>query len=67
MQITHPGTCFAHPGRCIVLWAGCVSEFTLQLQGGIDSVKINTPPPWKKECHLLSCPGQLKRATYVEI
>ena len=53
MQITHPGTCIAHPGRCIVLWGGCVSEFTLQLQGGIDSVKINTPPPWKKEWWVL--------------
>ena len=51
MEITHPGTCIAHPGRCIVLWGGCVLEFTLQLQGGIDSVKINTPPPWIKECH----------------
>ena len=30
-----------------VLWGGCVSEFTLLLQGGIYSVKINTPPPWK--------------------
>ena len=49
MEITHPGTCIAHPGRCIVLWGGCVLEFTLQLQGGIDSVKINTPPQWKKE------------------
>ena len=28
----------------------CVSEFTLLLQGCIDSDKINTPPPWKKEC-----------------
>ena len=49
MEITHPGTCIAHPGKCIVMWGGCVSEFTLQLLGGIDSVKINTPPPWKKE------------------
>ena len=35
-----------------VLWGGCVSEFTLLLQGCIDSVKINTPPPWKKEWHI---------------
>ena len=54
MEITRPRTCNAHPGRCIVLWGGCVSEFTLQLQGGIDSVKINTPPPWKKECEFLA-------------
>ena len=57
MEITHPGTCIAHPGRCIVLWGGCVSGFTLQLQGGIDSVKINTPPPWKKEWALLGSLG----------
>ena len=35
-----------------VLWGGCVLEFTLLLQGCIDSVKINTPPPWKKECNI---------------
>ena len=49
MEITHPGTCIAHLGTCIVLWGGCISEITLQMLGGIDSGKINTPPPWKKE------------------
>ena len=49
LAITHPGRCIAHLGTCIVLWGGCVSEITLQMLGGIDSVRINTPPPWKKE------------------
>ena len=51
LAITHPGRCIAHLGTCIVLCGGCVSEITLQMLGGIDSVKINTPPPWKKECN----------------
>ena len=49
LEISHPGTCIAHLGTCIVLWGGCISEITLQMLGGIDSVRINTPPPWKKE------------------
>ena len=46
--IAHTGTCTAHSETCIVLWAGYVSEITVQMLGGIDRVKISTPLPWKK-------------------
>ena len=63
MKITRPRTCNGNytpllppslpPSLLSVLWGGCVQEFTLLRQGGNNSVKINTPPPWKKEWLIL--------------